>query len=188
MGVAGNRNSELKSFPDSRVSTIDVCELGLRKHHMKALLEIDITNARDIFRIIKERDGESLSFTAWLVKCISTAVGEYREANAFLKSRKALLIFDEIDTGISGRIAQKVGQNLKSLAAYHQIISITHLPQIAALANNHFAIEKKTVAGRVISSLRKLSEDEKVTEVAKLLSGENVTSASLNSAKELMKH
>jgi len=102
--------------------------------------------------------------------------------------RLPLLIFDEIDTGISGRIAQKVGQNLKSLAAYHQIISITHLPQIAALANNHFAIEKKTVAGRVISSLRKLSEDEKVTEVAKLLSGENVTSASLNSAKELMKH
>jgi len=101
MGVAGNSNSELKSFPDSRVSTIDVGELGLRKHHMKALLEIDITKARDIFRIIKERDGESLSFTAWLVKCISTAVGEYREANAFLKSSKTLLIFDDIDIAIT---------------------------------------------------------------------------------------
>ncbi len=78
------RDSELISFPDSRVSTIDVCELGLNKHHMKALLEIDVTDARDIFRRIKERDGASLSFTAWLVKCISTAVGEYREANAYL--------------------------------------------------------------------------------------------------------
>ncbi len=102
--------------------------------------------------------------------------------------RLPLLIFDEIDTGISGRIAQKVGQNLKSLAVYHQIIAITHLPQIAALADNHFAIEKKTTGNRVLSSLKKLSDDEKVTEVAKLLSGEDVTSASLKSAKELMNY
>lgn len=100
--------------------------------------------------------------------------------------RLPLLIFDEIDSGISGRIAQKVGLNLKSLAAFHQIIAITHLPQIAALANNHFAIEKRTIGNRVLSSLKKLTDDEKVTEVAKLLSGEDVTSASLNSARELM--
>ncbi len=100
--------------------------------------------------------------------------------------RLPLLIFDEIDSGISGRIAQKVGQNLKSLAAFHQIIAITHLPQIAALADNHFAIEKKTTGNRVLSSLKKLAYDEKVTEVAKLLSGEDVTNASLSSARELM--
>jgi len=56
-----------------------------------------------------------------------------------------LLIFDEIDTGVSGRIAQKVGAALKDLASFHQIISITHLPQIAGMANNHFAVEKKQV-------------------------------------------
>ena len=64
----------------------------------------------------------------------------------------------------------------------------THLPQIAALADNHFAIEKKTTGNRVLSSLKKLSHDEKVTEVAKLLSGEDVTSASLSSARELMNY
>jgi pyruvate/2-oxoglutarate dehydrogenase complex dihydrolipoamide acyltransferase (E2) component len=94
-------NSELKSFPDSRVSTIDVCELGLKKHHIKALLEIDVTNAREVFRKIKERDGKGLSFTAWLVKCISTAVGEYKEANAFLKSHKTMLIYEDIDVSIT---------------------------------------------------------------------------------------
>jgi DNA repair protein RecN (Recombination protein N) len=97
-----------------------------------------------------------------------------------------LLIFDEIDTGVSGRIAQKVGQALKSLAAYHQIISITHLPQIAALADQHYAVEKKLNENRVVSSISKLKEDERVREVAKLMSGEKITEASLNGAKELM--
>ena len=94
-------NSELKSFPDSRVSTFDVSELGLKKHHMKALLEIDITTARDLFRTIKEKNGVSLSFTAWLVKCISTAVGEYREAGAYLQNRNTLILFDDIDVSIT---------------------------------------------------------------------------------------
>ncbi len=97
-----------------------------------------------------------------------------------------LLIFDEIDTGISGRIAQKVGKALKDLASFHQIISITHLPQIAGLADCHFVVEKIKKDNRVISSLRKLSENERVEEVAKLISGEEVTESSLKGAKELM--
>lgn len=97
-----------------------------------------------------------------------------------------LLIFDEIDTGVSGRIAQKVGNALKELSAYHQIIAITHLPQIAALSNQHFAVEKKSIGTRVVSSIRPLDEEEKVNEVAKLISGEDVTDASIESAKELM--
>jgi DNA repair protein RecN (Recombination protein N) len=100
--------------------------------------------------------------------------------------RFPLLIFDEIDTGVSGRIAQKVGQNLKSLAEYHQIIAITHLPQIAGLADHHYRVEKVQSDGRVISSISKLNKEERVREVAKLLSGEEVTLASLKSAKELM--
>jgi DNA repair protein RecN (Recombination protein N) len=97
-----------------------------------------------------------------------------------------LLIFDEIDTGVSGRIAQKVGQALKSLAAYHQIISITHLPQIAALADHHYSVEKKTNEERVVSSISKLKENERIKEVAKLMSGEKITETSLNGARELM--
>ena len=97
-----------------------------------------------------------------------------------------LLIFDEIDTGISGHIAQKVGQSLKNLAGYHQVIAITHLPQISGFADQHYAVEKREIEGRVVSSIKRLSVEERVNEVAKLLSGETITEASLKSARELM--
>ncbi len=97
-----------------------------------------------------------------------------------------LLIFDEIDTGVSGRVAQKVGQSLKSLASFHQIISITHLPQIAGLADHHFAVEKKSNTDRVVSDIRKLNKEERIKEVAKLMSGELISEASIKSARELM--
>jgi len=97
-----------------------------------------------------------------------------------------LLIFDEIDVGISGRIAQKVGNALKELSKYHQIISITHLPQIAGLADSHYSIEKAKKDDRVVSSIKILNNSERITEVAKLLSGEKVTEASLKTARELV--
>jgi DNA repair protein RecN (Recombination protein N) len=97
-----------------------------------------------------------------------------------------LLIFDEIDVGVSGRIAQKVGKALKNLSAFHQVISITHLPQIASLADHHFSIEKIAQNGRVISSIKKLPQSERITEIARLLSGEKITDASLKSARELI--
>jgi len=99
-----------------------------------------------------------------------------------------LLIFDEIDTGVSGRIAQKVGQSLKALSKFHQIISITHLPQIAGFADHHFMVKKEAAGDRVISSLNKLDEESRIREIAKLLSGELVTEASIKGAKELMQH
>lgn len=97
-----------------------------------------------------------------------------------------LLIFDEIDVGVSGRVAQKVGKALKNLSAFHQVISITHLPQIAGFADHHFSIEKVTRDNRVISSIKKLHESERITEIARLLSGEKITEASLKSARELI--
>ncbi|MBZ0198770.1 MAG: DNA repair protein RecN [Ignavibacteriaceae bacterium] len=97
-----------------------------------------------------------------------------------------LLIFDEIDTGVSGRVAQKVGHALKALASYHQIIAITHLPQIAGLADIHFMVEKSNVDDRVVSHIDKLTGEQRVHEVAKLMSGEIITEASLNGARELM--
>ena len=97
-----------------------------------------------------------------------------------------LLIFDEIDTGISGRIAQKVGAALKDLASFHQIIAITHLPQIAGMADNHFAVEKKQIDNRAVSSIKKLSDEERINEIAKLISGEDLSKASIESAKQLI--
>lgn len=97
-----------------------------------------------------------------------------------------ILIFDEIDTGVSGRVAQKVGQVLHELASNHQIIAITHLPQIAGLADTHFAVEKSKINERVVSKIKLLNNDERVKEIAKLISGEVITETAIQSAKELM--
>jgi len=97
-----------------------------------------------------------------------------------------LLIFDEIDTGVSGRIGQSVGLSLKKLSKHHQVIAITHLPQIAGLADSHFAVEKIEANKKTSTQLRKLETEERVREVAKLMSGAEVTEAGLKSAKELM--
>ncbi len=99
-----------------------------------------------------------------------------------------VLIFDEIDSGISGRIARKVGKALEELSKSHQIIAITHLPQIAGNAQHHYAVNKKLIGGRVVSSINKLDDEQRVNEIAKLMSGEKITEASINGAKELIKN
>jgi DNA repair protein RecN (Recombination protein N) len=100
--------------------------------------------------------------------------------------RLPLLVFDEIDIGISGRMAQKVGVCLKSLSNFHQIIAITHLPQIAGLADTHYVVEKFVDKKRATTGIRKLDLEERVREIAKLMSGEEITEASLRGARELM--
>ncbi|MGA9119083.1 MAG: DNA repair protein RecN [Bacteroidota bacterium] len=100
--------------------------------------------------------------------------------------RLPLMVFDEIDVGVSGRIAQAVGMSLKTLSGFHQVIAITHLPQIAGLADVHFAVSKSELRGRTSTSIKKLTLDEQVEEVAKLMSGAEVTEAGLASARELM--
>ncbi len=100
--------------------------------------------------------------------------------------RLPVLIFDEIDVGVSGRVAQAVGVSLKSLSSFHQVIAITHLPQIAGLADIHFAVSKSEDGRRTKTTMQKLSLDERVHEVAKLMSGAEVTEAGIKGAKELM--
>lgn len=101
------------------------------------------------------------------------------------KDSLQLLIFDEIDTGISGSIAQKVGIVMKQLSLKKQILAITHLPQIAALADTHFLVHKDTSANQTSISIQTLQKSEMYNEVARLLSGENITASSLQIAKEL---
>jgi DNA repair protein RecN (Recombination protein N) len=100
--------------------------------------------------------------------------------------RLPVLIFDEIDVGVSGRVAQAVGHSLKALSGYHQVITITHLPQIAGLADVHFVVTKKEKDGRTATTMKRLSLEEQVHEVAKLMSGAAVTDAGLQGARELM--
>jgi DNA repair protein RecN (Recombination protein N) len=100
--------------------------------------------------------------------------------------RLPMLVFDEIDTGISGRISQKVGIAMKNLADFHQIITITHSPQIAALADVHISVVKHESKGKAHINVRPLAMNERMREVAKLLSGEDISEAALQSAQELM--
>ena len=100
--------------------------------------------------------------------------------------RLPILVFDEIDAGISGAIARKVGESMRGLAQYHQIIAITHLPQIAALGHIHFKVSKHVSDGRTRSNIQRLSEQDRTTHVAELISGSEVTDAALESARELM--
>lgn len=96
------------------------------------------------------------------------------------------LIFDEIDSGISGVTAQKVGKMMKKLSGSHQIIAITHLPQIAAEADTAFVIEKTVDTGRTYTNIRSLTMDERVTEIARLLGGENITDSVISAAREMI--
>ena len=95
------------------------------------------------------------------------------------------LIFDEIDTGISGRTAQKVSEKMAQIGAHHQILCITHLSQIAAMADAHFLIEKEVEAGRTKTGIRELRDEEIYTELARMLGGAEITTAVLENAKEM---
>ncbi len=100
--------------------------------------------------------------------------------------RLPILVFDEIDAGISGDMARRVGEAMRDLARYHQIIAITHLPQIAALGDAHFEVAKDVARGRTRTQIQRLDEDERAAQVATLISGAAVTDAALKSARELM--
>ena len=100
--------------------------------------------------------------------------------------RLPILVFDEIDVGISGDMARRVGESMHDLARYHQIITITHLPQIAALGDRHFKVEKIVEDGTTKTTIHRLDEDEQATQVASLISGAEVTDAALKNARELM--
>jgi DNA repair protein RecN (Recombination protein N) len=103
-----------------------------------------------------------------------------------LDENAATLVFDEADAGIGGRVAEVVGKKLRAMAAHHQVLCVTHLPQIAALAHHHVAIEKKVVKGRTITEVRTLSATERVEEIARMLGGENITARTREHAREML--
>ena len=95
------------------------------------------------------------------------------------------LIFDEIDTGISGRTAQKVSEKMAVIGQHHQVLCITHLPQIAAMADSHFEIEKHLQGTETITQIHVLKEHDSIRELARLLGGAEITPAVLENAKEM---
>lgn len=95
------------------------------------------------------------------------------------------LVFDEIDVGISGRAAQKVAEKMAVISRSHQVISITHLPQIAAMADEHFEIAKKTDHQITRTQIRLLNEEDSALEIARILGGAQITEHTMESAKEM---
>lgn len=97
------------------------------------------------------------------------------------------IIFDEVDTGVSGRVAQAIAEKISQISNNSQVLCITHLPQVAAIANNHYYISKSVNDGRTETSLEELDEKQKIREIARMLSGSEITELTLKHAEELIK-
>ena len=97
------------------------------------------------------------------------------------------IIFDEIDTGVSGSVAEKMAETMREMGQQHrQVIAITHLPQIAAMGTTHYKVSKAETSQGTISKMRKLTDNERVSEIAQMLSGSNITQAAMDNARELL--
>lgn len=157
------------------------------KRNQEEILMVDSKGCDEVEFLISPNPGEGLKPLAKIA-----SGGELSRIMLALKGILAkvdkipVLIFDEVDVGIGGRMAQVVGERLSSLAQSHQVICITHLPQIASLANMHFRAEKSTAKGRTTTLIRSLKKKERVEEIARMLGGERVSEITLKQAREMI--
>ena len=175
----------------------------LKAEITQALVDLNFLNV-DFDILIQQTEGYTSKGTDDILFMISTNVGEKKrplsetasggELSRIMLAVKAVLadrdetdtlIFDEIDVGISGRTAQKVSEKLCRIAGSHQVISITHLPQIAAMADAHYRISKNVVGDKTVTDISRLSDEETVEELARLLGGVEITETVRGSAKEM---
>ncbi len=168
------------------------------------LKQLGISNA--VFKIAIEPTSELISTGADKIQFLFSAnknealkdiakVASGGEISRFMLSLKYLvcskmalptIIFDEIDAGVSGEIADKMGNIIRSMASNMQVICITHLPQVASKANNHYFVYKKDDQKATSTYIKRLNEDERLIEIAKMLSGEAITEAAMSNARELL--
>ena len=103
------------------------------------------------------------------------------------KEDKTSIVFDEVDTGVSGRVAQAIAQKIYKIGSHGQVLAISHLPQVIAIADYQFFIEKRSDENTTVSTVRLLSEEERVEEIAKMLAGSDITEMAREQARELLK-
>lgn len=167
-------------------------QLGLEK----AKVEVELTSTKDFVLFGKEKI--QLLFQAnsgFPLKPIQSAISGGERSRVMLAIKKLMaenaelptLILDEIDTGVSGRIADEIGNVMQEMAENMQLIVITHLAQVAAKGNNNYKVLKSDIAGKTQTQIVSLNQEEKLTEIAQLLSGSKITDAAILQAKELMK-
>ena len=101
-------------------------------------------------------------------------------------TRMPSMIFDEIDTGVSGSVADKMGTVICGMGNYMQVFAITHLPQVAAKGTAHYVVSKNSSDGRTVSEMKRLSHEERVLEIARMLSGSVLTEAAIANARALL--
>ena len=96
------------------------------------------------------------------------------------------IVFDEVDTGVSGKVASRIGEKMRHLSLKKQVLCITHLPQVACLGHYHYSIEKKSQTDDTVTSIRLLTNEERIMEIAKMLSGDRITNEAIENAKQLL--
>ena len=167
-------------------------QLGLEK----AKVEVELTSTKDFVLFGKEKI--QLLFQAnsgFPLKPIQSAISGGERSRVMLAIKKLMaenaelptLILDEIDTGVSGRIADEIGNVMQEMAGNMQLIVITHLAQVAAKGNNNYKVLKSDIAGKTQTQIVSLNQEEKLIEIAQLLSGSKITDAAILQAKELMR-
>ena len=167
-------------------------QLGLEK----AKVEVELTSTKDFGKFGREKI--QLLFQAnsgFPLKPIQSAISGGERSRVMLAIKKIMaenaelptLILDEIDTGVSGRIAEEIGNVMQEMAKNMQLIVITHLAQVAAKGNNNYKVQKSDVSGKTQTQIVLLNQEEKLTEIAQLLSGSKITDAAILQAKELMR-
>ena len=166
-------------------------QLGLEK----AKVEVELTSTREFGKFGTEKI--QLLFQAnagFALKPIQNAISGGERIRVMLSIKKLMaenaelptLILDEIDTGVSGRIADEMGNVMQEMAENMQLIVITHLAQVAAKGNNNYKVQKSDIEGKTQTRIFPLNQEEKLTEIAQLLSGSKITDAAILQAKELM--
>ena len=120
--------------------------------------------------------------TLALKSCLVLTFGKRRKNEA-----ARTLVFDEIDSGVGGRVAETLGRRLKKLSDSHQLLCVTHLPQIAGFADAHYYVKKEERKSETFASVAELSESERVDELARMLSGAEVTPAAVKHAHQMLK-
>jgi DNA repair protein RecN (Recombination protein N) len=186
--ISANRNLQVKPFTE-KVNKLLV-QVGMPNAQLKVKIETAPLNTFGTDEIDFLFDANKSNRFEPLHKVASG--GELSRLMLSVKSLVAkklqlpTLIFDEIDTGISGEAARQVGIIMKELSSAHQLIAITHQPQIAAKATAHYFVYKQIVNDKIATSIRLLNSDERITAIAQMLSGEKPTAAALENAKEMV--
>ena len=160
---------------------------GLFKIEFSKKENIDTTGEDELDFLIRTNKGEDLKSLTKTASGgeISRIMLAFKEIFADFDDVDTM-IFDEIDTGISGRTAQIVGEKILDLSNKRQVIAISHLPQIASLASNHILISKEDVGDFTISSTQKIEGEKRISEIARLIGGVNITDITINSAGEML--